>query len=422
MRIAYSIILYLLSPLFIVHLLVRSIRAPAYRQRWRERFGFYSDRPVRKPIWVHAVSVGEAQAAMPLIRRLQAQYPTHTVLVTTTTPTGSQRVREVFGDDVMHVYVPYDLPGAVGRFMEAMQPCAAIIMETEIWPNLYAACAARDVPLILANARLSERSMRGYRRLGRFTREVVNNVSVIAAQGQSDAARFIALGAAPDKVTITGNIKFDIQTPASLAEQAAVLRRDLGVERRVWIAASTHQGEDELVLDAHAQVMHALPDALLVIVPRHPERFDRVSSLCEKRGYNVVRRSAHRACADDVDIYIGDSMGELDLFYAASDVAFIGGSLVDVGGHNPLEAAAMGRALVQGNHTFNFVEITRMLREAGAVREVHDSEELATVVCDLLRDANWRSEAGERAKAVVERNRGALVKLLDCIEKHIDDL
>lgn len=420
MRIIYSILLYLISPLFIVHLLVRSLRAPAYRQRWAERFGFYTDKPVRTPIWVHAVSVGEAQAALPLIRKLQERYPKHCVLVTTTTPTGSQRVREALGEDVLHVYVPYDLPCAVSRFMQHMQPCAAIIMETEIWPNLYAACKAREIPLILANARLSERSMRGYRRLGAFSREVINHVSVIAAQGQSDAARFIALGADPARVQITGNIKFDIQMPASLAEQAAVLRRDLGVERRVWIAASTHPGEDEMILDAHAQVMHAYPDALLVIVPRHPERFDRVASLCEKRGYNVIRRSAHRACANDVDIYVGDTMGELNLMYAASDVAFIAGSLVpDIGGHNPLEAAAMGLPLVQGTHTFNFVEITRMLREADAVKIVHDSEQLAAEVTDLLRDANRRSDAGERARAVVQRNKGALKRLLAAIEKQL---
>jgi 3-deoxy-D-manno-octulosonic-acid transferase len=417
MRLTYSILLYLLSPLFILHLLIRSIKAPAYRARWAERFGFYKDAaPERAPIWVHAVSVGEAQAALPLIRKLHDLDADHPVLVTTHTPTGSQRVQETLGEDVLHVYVPYDLPGAVGRFLKHMQPRMAIIMETEIWPNLYAACRQRNIPLLLANARLSERSMKGYKKLGKFTRETLNNITCIAAQGQSDAARFITLGANPDKMQVTGNIKFDIQLPASLTETAAVLRRDWGVERRVWIAASTHQGEDELILNAHAQVMHALPDALLVLVPRHPERFDSVSSLCEKRGYNVVRRSQHRACANDVDIYIGDSMGELDLLYAASDLAFIGGSLVDVGGHNPLEAAALGLAIVQGPHTFNFVEITRMLTEAEAAMSIHDSEQLAAAVIDLLGDANRRSEFGERAKGVVEANRGALQRLLQLVE------
>lgn len=419
MRLTYSIILYLLSPLFVVHLLVRSLRAPDYRQRWTERFGFYSLKPASTPIWVHAVSVGEAQASLPLIRKLQAAYPGHTVLVTTTTPTGSQRIREALGEDVLHVYMPYDLPCAVGRFLARMQPCMAIIMETEIWPNLYAACKAKGIPLILANARLSERSMLGYKRFGTFTTETLNNITCIAAQGQSDAARFITLGADPERVNVTGNIKFDIKLPASLSERAAVLRRDWGVERRVWIAASTHPGEDEMVLDAHAQVMHALPDALLVIVPRHPERFDRVSSLCEKRGYNVVRRSGHRACADDIDIYIGDSMGELDLLYAASDVAFVAGSLVDVGGHNPLEAAALGIPIVHGHHMFNFVEIRQMLHEAEAAKEVHDSEQLAAAIIDLLGDANLRMEFGDRAKGVVEANRGALKRLLNIIQEKI---
>lgn len=420
MRLVYSIVLYLLSPLFIVHLLVRSMRAPAYRQRWAERFGFYSKKPIDAPIWVHAVSVGEAQASLPLIRALQAKHPGHPLLVTTTTPTGSQRIREALGEDVMHVYMPYDLPCAVGRFLDFMTPHMAVIMETEIWPNLYANCKQRNIPLMLANARLSERSMRGYKKLGKFTKETLNNINCIAAQGQSDAARFIALGAEPSHVLVTGNIKFDIQLPASLTEQAAVLRRDLGVERRVWIAASTHQGEDEMVLNAHAQVMHALPDALLVIVPRHPERFDSVTSLCEKRGYNVLRRTEHRACANEVDIYVGDTMGELDLLYAASDVAFIGGSLVDVGGHNPLEAAALGTPIVQGTHTFNFVEITGMLREADAAKEVHDSEQLAATVIDLLGDANYRLELGDRAKAVVESNRGALTRLLDLIGQRVN--
>ena len=418
-RIIYSALLYLLSPLFIVHLVIRSFRAPAYRQRCAERFGFYDVKPETSPIWVHAVSVGEAQASLPMIRKLQAENPNHPVLVTTTTPTGSQRIREALGEDVLHVYMPYDLPFAVNSFLEKMNPCMAIIMETEIWPNLYAACKQRNIPLMLANARLSERSMKGYKKLGAFTKETLNNVTCIAAQGQSDAARFIALGADTDRVKVVGNIKFDIQLPASLTESAAVLRRDWGVERRVWIAASTHQGEDELILDAHAQVMHALPDALLVIVPRHPERFDSVTSLCEKRGYNVVRRTAHRACADDTDIYVGDTMGELDLLYAASDMAFIGGSMVDVGGHNPLEAAALGVPIVQGKHTFNFVEITRMLNEADAAMSVHDSEQLAAAVIDLLGDANRRSEFGDRAKAVVESNRGALERLLSLIKSRI---
>lgn len=416
-RYLYSAILYLLSPLFIVYLLWRSRRAPAYRERWAERFGFYELKPAQRPIWIHAVSVGEAQAAVPLIDKLRERYPEHPVLVTTTTPTGSARVREALGDDVMHVYAPYDLPCAVGRFMNHMQPVIAIIMETEIWPNIFHHCAQRKVPTILANARMSARSAAGYRKLGKFMQGVMGSIDTVAAQTQDDAARLIGLGVKPENMHIIGSVKFDVHIPASLKEQAEVLRRDWGASRSIWIAASTRQGEEESILDAYAQVKHAEPDALLVLVPRHPERFDGVAGLCEKRGFTLMRRSEHRHCESETDIYLGDSMGELLLFYAASDIAFIGGSLVDAGGQNPIEAAALGLPIIIGPSFYNFTGIIRMLRESDAVCMVKDSEQLAARVLDCFRNPNLRHQQGENARGVVKRNKGALEKLLKLIDK-----
>jgi len=415
-RYFYSALLYLLTPVYLLYLYWRGRRAPAYRDRWAERFGFYQDTYPGNPIWVHAVSVGEAQAALPMIRKLRERFPEHPVLVTTTTPTGSTRIRESLGDEVMHVYAPYDVPCAVGRFLKAMQPCMAIFMETEIWPNMIHACSEHDIPVILANARMSARSARGYGRLGNFMRGVMAKIDLVAAQSQNDAAHLIGLGARTDAVHVTGSVKFDMHLPASINEQAEVLRRDWGTDRSVWIAASTRQGEDEQILDAFAQVCHAQPDALLVLVPRHPERFDDVANLCTKRGYTIVRRSEHTPCDKDVDIYLGDTMGELTLMYGAADVAFIGGSLVSTGGQNPIEAAALGLPVIMGPSLYNFSEVTRMLRERDALEIVSDSEQLSATVLDYFRDSNLRHQRGENAIGVVERNRGAMGRLLTLVE------
>lgn len=407
MRIVYSLILYLLTPFALLRLVWRGLRARGYWRRWGERFGFVPVNRGTAPIWVHAVSVGEVQAAVPLLRALLKRYPQVPLLVTTTTPTGSEQLRSLFEGSVRHVYMPYDLPDAVARFLSRTRPRLALIMETEIWPNLYRACARRGIPVLLVNARLSARSAAGYGRVRGLTAATLACLHGVAAQSRADAERLIALGASPERVRVTGSIKFDMKIPASLTEQAAVLRRDWGQQRPVWIAASTHEGEDEMVLDAQRGVRERFPNALLVLVPRHPERFARVAALCREQGWQTVLRSSGEPTPADAEVFVGDSMGELLLFFAASDLAFIGGSLIPHGGHNPLEASAQRLPVLFGPHMFNFEQIAELLLEAGAAREVGDSGQLADSVAHWLADPAARGTAGERGAAVVEANKGA---------------
>lgn len=409
MRYLYSLLLYLLIPFVILRLWWRSLSAPAYRRRWGERFGFFARLPVEGAVWVHAVSVGEVQAAVPLIRWLREEKGLP-VLVTTTTPTGSERVRQQFGDAVLHVYAPYDLPDAVRRFIARTRPRLAVIMETEIWPNLFHHCRCAGIPLLVVNARLSLRSANRYRQFQTLIRATLRKAEVVAAQTQADAERFIALGMEADRVQVTGNVKFDIGLAADLQERAMQLRRNWG-GRPVWVAASTHAGEEEAVLSAHAMVLTRMPQALLVWVPRHPERFDKVAELCRRRGYGLVRRSEGGAVSGATTVYLGDTMGELPLFYAAADVAFVGGSLVPTGGHNVLEPAALGVPVVVGPDTFNFLEIVRALLGQGGAERVTTETELATTVVRYLEDPKLRDAAGTCGRELVERNRGALKKL-----------
>lgn len=418
MRALYSTALYLLAPWVFFRLAWRSLRAPDYRKRWSERLALYGPRTpqLSESIWLHAVSVGEVQASVPLVRALLERYPHTTLVLTTTTPTGSGRVQDLFGDSVVHVYVPYDLPGAVRRFLRRFRPRLAVIMETELWPNVFAACAADGVPLLVANARLSMRSARGYSKVRPLIRNTLAHVSMLAAQGDADARRFRVLGLLPERSQVTGSIKFEQRLPASLREQAEVLRGMLGRDRPVWIAASTHEGEDEQVLDAFEQLLQRLPTTLLVLVPRHPERFARVIALCRRRGFNVSVRSENETCDDDTQVYVGDTLGELPLLYSASDVAFVGGSLMPIGGHNLLEPAALSLPVLTGPHVFNFTEISTMLEQVGAARQVRDSGDLSRHLELLLQDANLRHAMGEQGRRLVEANRGALERLLEIIE------
>ncbi|PAU87615.1 3-deoxy-D-manno-octulosonic acid transferase [Pseudomonas sp. WN033] len=416
-RLLYSLIFTLCLPLVVVRLLYRAWRAPAYARRWSERFALGGD--VRSGgIWVHAVSVGESIAAAPMVRALLERYPQLPVTMTCMTPTGSEQIRKLFGGRVGHAYLPYDLPWLQRRLIRRLQPQVAIIMETELWPNLVAECKRAGVPVVLANARLSERSARGYNRVSVLVRPMFAALDWVAVQTHAEAARFRELGVPEAAMTVTGSIKFDLQpTPETLA-QAAELRRSWGT-RPVWIAASTHAGEDEQVLAAHRQVLLTQPEALLVLVPRHPERFDNVARLAQDAGFSVVRRSEQRLPAVTDQVFLGDSMGELMMFYGCADIAFVGGSLVATGGHNYLEPAALGLPILSGPHRFNFTEISELLEGAGALVEVDGADALAEQVVLWLEQPGRARNAGAAGQAVVRANQGALQRLLEGVGRFV---
>jgi 3-deoxy-D-manno-octulosonic-acid transferase len=411
----WPIVVYLLLPYVVINLIWRGARYPAYWRRWSERFGYLKPIP-GKVIWVHAVSVGEVRSSAALINALGARYPRHQLLVTTMTPTGSDQVRELFADRVKHVYAPYDFPGAVRRFIESAHPEFAVIAETEFWPNIFAACRARGIPLFLVNVRVSQASLRGYLWVPRTARRMFASASLLCAQTRADAIRLRTLGAPEDLVKVTGNLKFDAGVPRALLDEATVLRGLWGRSRPVLIAGSTHPGEEKRLLHAFAELRSAYPGLLLVLVPRHPERFAAVARLCRRSGYRYALRSRHRgSLAEDVAVLVGDTMGELQRLYAASDVAFIGGSLVRKGGQNPLEACAVGVPVVFGPHMFHFEEISIMALDAGAGRQVHDARDLASAVSLYLEQPDLRAAAGRAARALVAANQGALERTLRLI-------
>ncbi len=415
MTLFYTPLMYLLLPLVLLRLLWRSVRSPAYRQRWKERLGIFPEQPAPGGIWIHAVSVGEVQAIEPLVRHLQNTRPRLPITITTSTPTGSERVRLLFHQDVFHVYYPYDLPAAINRFLDKVQPSLLVMVETEIWPNMLKLCKTRAIPTLLANGRLSPQSARRYAYLGDFSRRIFGLIDTVAAQSEADAQRFIELGVPTERVKVTGSIKFDMRIPASVQEQTQVIRRVWG-DRPVWVAASTHEGEEEQVLAAHQRVLEQIPAALLVLVPRHPERFERVANLVQRQGYTLLRRSSELPCDRHTQVFLGDSMGELPVFLGVADVAFVGGSLVKVGGHNMLEAAAQGVPVLFGPHVYNFSAIARLLRDRGAGVMVHGVEELADQVSAWLQDASERSRVGENGRQAVEQNRGALQHLAQIVD------
>lgn len=422
MRRLYSALMYLVMPFALAKLGWRGFANPAYWARIQERFGLgppVSPRGDRGTVfWIHAVSVGEVQAAVPLVRRLVSRYPHARIVVSTTTPTGMERVRSALGTEVIHRYAPYDLPGATRRFLERVEPDLVVLIETELWPNIISRCHSAGIPIVLANARLSEQSAAGYRRIRPFMRRVLDQVSAIGAQSEEDGARLVDIGADGRKVRVIGSTKFDVGISPSVAEAGQVLRREWGVHRSVWIAASTHEGEEELVLDAFERVRETIQDCLLVLVPRHPERFSRAASLSRRRGYSVALRSQPNFESDEIpDVFVGDTMGELTVFYSASDVAFVGGSMVEVGGHNMLEPAALGVPMMFGPHLYNFAEISQRLCDAEAASIVADSTELGDAVLAYLQDANRRHSAGEQGRQFVARNRGACDRLMELIEE-----
>ena len=414
-RTLYTLLFHLGLPLVALRLFLRGRKAPAYRERIGERFAL--GLPPLQPggIWVHAVSVGESIAAAPMIRALLERYPQLPITVTCMTPTGSERIKAMFAGEprIQHCYLPYDLPWAAGRLLDRARPKLAVIMETELWPNHIHQCSRRGIPVALANARLSERSARGYARFAGLTRPMLAQMSLIAVQTETEAQRFRDLGARPECVQVTGSIKFDLKIDEQLLPRARALREQWGAgQRPVWIAASTHEGEDALILAAHRQLLDIHGDALLILVPRHPERFDAVHELCREQ-FATVRRSSGAGVDAQTRVLLGDTMGELLFLYALADIAFVGGSLVPRGGHNPLEPAALALPVIMGPHVFNFLEISGMLKEAGALQEVDDAEGLAMAVRRLIElpcDARTMGEAG---MAVMRANQGALQRLLE---------
>ena len=413
----WSVAAYCLLPYALFNLVWRGLRYPAYWSRWPERFGCGASVGGGKSIWIHAVSVGEVRSAAQLVRALGRRYPDHRLMVTTGTPTGSEQVRELFADRVSHSYVPYDLPGAVRRFMDRVAPEFAVVAETELWPNLFGECGKRGIPLFLVNVRISPDSLRRYKRVPVATNAMLANAGLLCAQSRWDARQLEDLGVSRGLIHVTGNLKFDAPVKESVLAEGRKLRRLWGRERFVLIAASTHPGEERRVLEAFGRLKARFPHLLLVVVPRHPERFTRVARLCRRKGRNVVRRTGHTGeLAPDVDIVVGDTMGELQKLYAASDVAFVGGSLVAVGGHNILEACAVGVPVIFGPHMFQAEEVGAKAVERGAARRVADFAGLADAVGAYVERPELLDAAAAAARALVVDNRGALERTLRLIE------
>lgn len=414
MHLLYTLLVTLLSPAVYLVELLRS-----GRQRARERRGVIP--PSAGPVlWIHAVSVGEVRAAAILLPRLRHEWPDLPVIMTTTTPTGARQVAQSFGESVRHVYLPLDVPRSVRRFLTRLQPRCGVIMETEIWPNLFHECARRRIPLVIASARLSEKSVRRFRPLHSVLRAVLGNVTV-AAQTALDAERYCGVGVRPDKAHVTGNVKFDLEIGDAIRETGRQWRTEIGEMRPVWVAGSTRENEDEQVLEAHARVRETFSSALLVLVPRHPHRFGAVKGLLERSGIEHVTRSSGAAVTRQTAVLLVDTLGELLQFYAAADVAFVGGTLVPIGGHNLLEPAALGLPVLTGPHVFNAPDVARLLLAAGAAIEVHSGQELGAAATRLLGDPEDRSARGRAGIAVIGVNGGAVERTMAVVRSVIRD-
>jgi 3-deoxy-D-manno-octulosonic-acid transferase len=411
----YSLVARIALPFSMFYLVWRGMRLRPYLDRWSERFALYREPGQGDCLWLHAVSVGEVNAAAPLLAALRRRHPGSAFLVTTTTPTGSARARAVWGDEIRHAYLPYDLPGAVRHFLDHFHPRMAVVLETEIWPNLYAELGRRRIPLAIVNARLSEKSLRGYRAFRPLLAAALANVVCVAAQSEGDAERYRKLGARAESLTVTGNLKYDFESPAGLERQAAQWRGLWG-NRPVWIAASTHPDEEAIVLAVHGELRLRFPDALLLWAPRHPERFEQVASQAERVGFQVARRTREGQPSATTSVFVIDTLGELQAFYAAADVAFVGGSLQPIGGHNLLEPAALGVPALVGPHTGNFSEITELLLDAGAVRRIHDAPSLLAAIAACWDDPASAIQSGAAGRERIAKERGALARTLALLD------
>lgn len=399
MYLIYSGLLYLLLPLILLRLWWRGRLSVAYRYRIKERFGYLkSIIPAGPYIWVHAVSVGEVVAAVPLVRAIQENWPSQVILFTTTTPTGSERVKSLLGDSVYHTYFPYDFPDVINRFFNYVKPKVLILLETEFWPNVLLACNKRKIPVFVANARLSEKSVRGYGHWKLLLTKMLCSITLIATQTKNDANRFAQIGIDAKKIHIAGNLKYSISLNENLITIAQKMRQEWGEDRFVWVAASTHTGEEEIILAIHKQLLMNIPNAVLILVPRHPERFESVANLCENLKLNFIRRSQNQLPDHNTQVFLADSMGELMQWYAASDVAFVGGSLVPIGGHNLLEPAALGLPIIIGPYYFNFVEIKEDLDRIGILKSIDTADTLKNTLIDLAKNKGKRQHIGAVAQ------------------------
>ena len=421
----YKVLIYLILPFVLLFTLCRSHKVPAYRRRLNERYACYTKSVIKpKPngVLIHAASVGEVLAARPLVNAILQQYPDLAVTLTTVTPTGSERVKSAFGDKVSHVYLPYDTPTAMARFLCFVQPKICIVMETELWPNLIHQLGKRNIPLIIANARLSARSAQRYGKFKRMIRQMLSGITHIAAQDSISANRYLSLGCEQSRLTIIGNLKYDLSLSAVLQQQISSLKQQwLPTSRPVWIAGSTHQGEEETVLEAHRTLLQRYPDLLLLIVPRHPERFKAVEELIRKSGFNVLRRSDQLAPTSETEVMLIDSMGELMLMYGISQIAFVGGSLLPIGGHNPLEPLAFKLPVISGKHIFNFPEVFTALSAVGGVIEIdNQSEQLTATIDSLLSKPEQARQYGEAGYQVLMENKGALDRLMLLLQPYLE--
>lgn len=425
-RFIYSLILSLLLPLTAIKLLWRGIKQPSYLKHWKERYGFFDIAINRPIIWLHCVSVGETRAAGPLIESLLKTYPKHTILLTHATPTGRAAGEQLFPakqyPQVLRCYLPYDVPSAVSRFLNHFQPSIGLLMETELWFNLITSCKAKKIPLLLVNARLSERSAKRYAKIGSLTAQGLRGLTAIAAQTKQDADRFASLiKSQAQEISIMGNLKFDVTAPEGEAERGDYLRGLLGKDRPVLLAASTRDGEESLILDALASIN--IPHLLTIIVPRHPQRFDEVASLLESKNIPYCRRSefAMGNVASEISncqVILGDSMGEMFTYYAACDIAFIGGSLLPLGGQNLIEACVMGKPVLIGEHTFNFSEVAEQAITAGAALRVNENN-LAEKLAALLNNPEQQKEMGKAGLIFSQNAGGATQQLMQLIKKHL---
>lgn len=411
-RFFYTLIYTLLLPVFVARLWWRGRANPGYRQRVSERFGYLPHHPQKGGLWIHAVSVGETLAAAPFVKRFMDENPGTPLIITSTTPTGSEQVKRLFGERVFHMYLPYDLPLFINRFLQAIRPGVLVIMETELWPNLLASCDQHKIPVVLANARLSENSARGYGKFNALTRPMMHRLSLVAAQDKEDGQRFLKLGLPINRLQVIGSVKFDITIPADCATKGAQLRAQWGADRPVLALASSHPGEDEQVLDIYRALEKEVPGLLLLLIPRHPERFEAVTNAARSRQLSVHRRS-NGPVTSDIKVYVADSMGEMLPLLASADLVVMGGSLIEHGGHNPIEPAALGKATLIGPYYANFAAIVDTLKDDNALDVISDLSQMKGVIVRHLQDKEGRDAMGTKAKAAVDENRGAVARLVE---------